>query len=205
MAELENVAKACFYRTSHLAPVLVLESGQSARHDDILRRLYRYQLPGSRVDIYNYIRIDDTLATSGQPSLEDLEDAARCGFEAVINLALHDDARYSLPDEAGAVIALGMMYTHIPVRFDAPSEADLLGFFAALDKYRGKRLLIHCAANKRVTAFLGLYRVIRQQWEIEPAFETMHQVWDPNPVWSSFIADMLDKLVPRDAAPPRRN
>lgn len=150
------------------------------------------------MDIYNYIRIDDTLATSGQPSAEELEDVARSGVEVVINLAPHD-ARYSLPDEAGAVGALGMMYTHIPVRFDAPGEADLLTFFAALETHRGKRLLIHCAANKRVTSFLGLYRVIRQQWEVEPAFETMHQVWDPNSVWSSFIAAMLDKLGPRTA------
>jgi protein tyrosine phosphatase (PTP) superfamily phosphohydrolase (DUF442 family) len=157
------------------------------------------------VDIYNYIRIDDTLATSGQPSVEELEEVARSGVEVVINLALHDDLRYALPDEAGTVAALGMMYTHIPVLFAAPSEADLLAFFAALDQHRGKRLLIHCAANKRVTAFLGLYRVIRERWDLEPAFETMHQVWEPNPVWSSFIAAMLDKFGRRTADSPRED
>ena len=52
-------------------------------------------------DIHNYLRIDDALATSGQPSMEELGAAARDGVEVVINLALHDDPRYSLPDEAG--------------------------------------------------------------------------------------------------------
>lgn len=150
----------------------------------------------AHVDIYNYVRIDESLATSGQPSIEELAAVARDGVEVVINLALHDDPRYSLPDEAGAVTSLGMTYVHIPVQFDAPTESDLLTFFAAMDKHRGQRVLVHCAANKRVTSFLGLYRVLRQHWEIEPAFATMHEVWEPNPVWSSFISTMLANLRP---------
>ena len=40
--------------------------------------------------------------------------------------------RYSLADEAGTVRSLGMDYVHIPVQFKAPTEADLLAFFAAI-------------------------------------------------------------------------
>jgi protein tyrosine phosphatase (PTP) superfamily phosphohydrolase (DUF442 family) len=32
-------------------------------------------------DIYNYLRIDETLSTGGQPSVEELAAAAREGFE----------------------------------------------------------------------------------------------------------------------------
>jgi protein tyrosine phosphatase (PTP) superfamily phosphohydrolase (DUF442 family) len=143
------------------------------------------------MDIYNYIRIDDALATSGQPSVEELGAIASDGVEVVVNLALHDDPRYSLPDEAGAVASLGMTYVHIPVKFDAPTEADLLAFFDAMERHQGKKLLVHCAANKRVTSFLGLYRVLRQNWDAEPAFAPMKEVWEPNPVWAAFIAAML--------------
>jgi protein tyrosine phosphatase (PTP) superfamily phosphohydrolase (DUF442 family) len=143
------------------------------------------------MDIYNYIRIDDALATSGQPSVEELGAIASDGVEVVVNLALHDDPRYSLPDEAGAVASLGMTYVHIPVKFDAPTEADLLAFFDAMEKHQGKKLLVHCAANKRVTSFLGLYRILRQNWDAEPAFAPMKEVWEPNPVWAAFIAAML--------------
>jgi hypothetical protein len=53
--------------------------------------------------------------------------------------------------------------------------------------------LVHCAANKRVTSFLGLYRVIRQNWEIETAFASMREIWEPNADWAPFIASMLAK------------
>jgi protein tyrosine phosphatase (PTP) superfamily phosphohydrolase (DUF442 family) len=149
------------------------------------------QLTAMRMDIYNYIRIDDALATSGQPSVEELGAIASDGVEVVVNLALHDDPRYSLPDEAGAVASLGMTYVHIPVKFDAPTEADLLAFFDAMERHQGKKLLVHCAANKRVTSFLGLYRILRQNWDAEPAFAPMKEVWEPNPVWAAFIAAML--------------
>ena len=142
-------------------------------------------------DIYNYRRIDDRLSTSGQPSEEELEAAAREGFEVVINLALHDDPRYSLANESGTVKSLGMDYVHIPVQFDRPTDADFQAFCEAMDAHRDKRVLIHCAANKRVTSFLGLYRVLRESWQKDAAFEPMHEIWDPNPTWAAFIDEML--------------
>lgn len=144
-------------------------------------------------DIYNYRGVDDSLATGGQPTEGQLAAAARAGFEVVINLALHDDPRYSLPDEPGLVQSLGMEYIHIPVQFDAPGEDDMLKFFAAMDQHESKKILVHCAANMRVSAFLGLYRVIEQNWSKEAAFELMKSVWEPNAVWSSFISDMIVK------------
>ena len=148
-------------------------------------------------DIYNYLPIDEKLATSGQPSVDELGAVADDGVEVVINLALHDDPRYSLPDEAGAISALGMTYVHIPVLFDAPTEDDLNAFFAAMDEHAGRKLLVHCAANKRVTSFLGLYRVMRQGRDAESAFAPMREIWEPNPVWAGFIESMIQKDTAR--------
>jgi len=149
-------------------------------------------------DIYNYLTIDDGLATSGQPSVDELGAAAADGVEVVINLALHDDPRYSLPDEARTVSSLGMTYVHIPVQFDRPLEEELVAFCDAMDEHRGRKILVHCAANKRVTSFLGLYRVIRHHWDTDRAFAPMNEIWEPNPAWASFISAMLDKH--KDAA-----
>lgn len=143
--------------------------------------------------IHNYRAVSDALGTSGQPTVSQIESIAAAGYQTVINLALHDDPRYSLPDEPGTVQSLGLSYVHIPVQFAAPTEADLLAFFAAMEAHQNKKLWIHCAANIRVSAFLGLYRVIKQQWTEEAAFELMHELWQPNDVWSSFIASMLAK------------
>ena len=142
-------------------------------------------------DIYNYREVSSELATSGQPKENQLASIAAAGYDVVINLALHDDPRYSLPDEPGSVHALGMSYVHIPVQFGAPTTDDLVTFFEAMERNRGRRIWVHCAANMRVTAFLGLYHVLREGWEIDRAFELMEGVWRPNEVWSAFIAAEL--------------
>lgn len=46
--------------------------------------------------IRNYRLLNDKLATSGQPSEAHFQAIAAVGYQVVINLALHDDPRYSL-------------------------------------------------------------------------------------------------------------
>ena len=142
-------------------------------------------------DIYNFRPVGPNLATSGQPSEEELCAIAAAGYTVVINIALHDDPRYSLPDETASVRALGLEYVHIPVQFGAPTERDLLDFFDVMDRYRNDRVWVHCAANKRVSAFVGLYRHLREGEAREQAFALMDSVWEPNEVWSKFIAERL--------------
>lgn len=139
----------------------------------------------------NFRQVDERLLTAGQPNETQLADAARQGVTVVINLALHDDPRYSLADEAGCVSGLGMEYVHIPVRFNAPTEEDLRAFLEAMDAHKGEKVLVHCAANYRVTAFVGLYRVLCEGWTADKAFEPMRSVWEPDPVWKEFIGNIL--------------
>ena len=143
--------------------------------------------------IYNFRAVDESLITSGQPTVPQLQSVAEAGFKTVINLALHDQPRYSLPDERGTVAGLGLAYVHIPVHFEAPTEADLLAFFDAMEAHRGEKILVHCAANMRVSAFLGLYWAVRLGWPDERAFQLQRELWQPNEVWSGFIAAMLAK------------
>ena len=143
----------------------------------------------------NFRTVNERLFTSGQPTESQLASARAAGVEVVINLALHDDPRYSLRDETGTVESLGMTYVHIPVQFGAPTEADLLAFFAAVDAHRGRRLLVHCGANYRVSAFLGLYNMLKLGQSRDEAFALMDSVWKPNPVWTQFIEDMLSRLA----------
>jgi protein tyrosine phosphatase (PTP) superfamily phosphohydrolase (DUF442 family) len=141
--------------------------------------------------IYNYRRASPRLATSGQPTGVQLAAIAAAGFEVVINLALHDDPRYSLADEPGTVQGLGLDYVHIPVKFAQPTQGDFTAFAAAMQKNSDRRVWVHCAANMRVSAFLGLYRVLRENWQEQEAFRLMHGLWQPDEVWAAFIAAML--------------
>lgn len=142
-------------------------------------------------EIHNHRAAGPELGTSGQPTAAQLQSIAAAGFGTVINLAPDDDPRYALPDEAGTVRALGLDYVSIPVPFDAPDRELLAEFFDAMDARAGERVWVHCVANMRVSAFVGLYRVLRRGWEPEPAFALMRDLWEPNAVWSAFIAEML--------------
>lgn len=141
--------------------------------------------------IYNYRQVTPRLATSGQPDEQELAAIAAAGYRVVINLALHHNARSSVADEAASVAALGMRYVHIPVLFDAPADADLAAFFAAMDEHAGAKVWVHCAANKRVSVFLGLYRHLRCGESVEDAFALQRDIWEPAPVWSAFRARTL--------------
>jgi protein tyrosine phosphatase (PTP) superfamily phosphohydrolase (DUF442 family) len=141
--------------------------------------------------IYNYRQLGPRLASSGQPDEHELVAIAAAGYELVLNLALHDDPGYSLPDEPGTVRGLGMRYIHIPVRFDAPTRDDLLRFFEAMDANRECRTWVHCAANMRVSVFLGLYWHLREGQPMEQAFALQRELWEPDGVWQAFIARTL--------------
>jgi protein tyrosine phosphatase (PTP) superfamily phosphohydrolase (DUF442 family) len=146
-------------------------------------------------DIYNFLEINKSLSTSGQPTEAQLSALAKEGYELIINLALHDDPRYSLPDETSYIESIGMQYIHIPVQFDAPLKSNLVDFFNTMESNKGKKIHIHCAANMRVSAFLGLYLLVRERRTRKEAFEPLQSIWEPDPVWSSFIDSMLEEFA----------
>lgn len=140
--------------------------------------------------IYNYRRLTDLIATAGQPSEEELAAVARAGFEVVVNLALHD-AEYSLPDECRTVESLGLRYIHIPVVWERPLRADLERFFGVMNELTGKHIFVHCAANKRVSVFMALYRQRRQGWSADAVMPDVLAIWEPDDVWRRFLKEMI--------------
>lgn len=142
--------------------------------------------------IYNFLSLSEKLATAGQPLEEELEAVSKEGYEVVINLAL-SDADYSLADEEGSVFKLGMEYIHIPVIWQYPTSDDLDKFFNAMEKYKHKKLFVHCAANMRVSSFVALYRVIKEGWSYSDAINDVYRIWKPNNIWSEFIRSELTR------------
>jgi len=139
---------------------------------------------------YNYRKLSQWIATAGQPTEEELVAVVRAGYRVVINLGLHDGA-YALPDERGLVQSLGLDYIHIPVAWERPTKADFGRFLEVMDACKGKSLFVHCAANKRVSAFMALYRVVRLGWPVERALEDMRGLQFPEP-WQQFMDDVLN-------------
>lgn len=145
----------------------------------------RFRATGLR-DIFNYLPVHDRLITSGQPTETQLAAVHAAGFVRVINLAPHG-LENSLPDEAGVVTALGMDYVHIPVDFKNPSDTDFTAFCAALEQAPAQKILVHCAANMRVSAFVFRYRTQILGEDKAKAEQDLHRIWKPFGVWAEFI------------------
>jgi protein tyrosine phosphatase (PTP) superfamily phosphohydrolase (DUF442 family) len=144
-------------------------------------------------DIKNYLQISDRLACAGQPDEGQLTTIAADGFEVVINLGLAT-GKYALADEAASVTRLGMEYFHVPVLFESPQLADLISFMAIMDQRQDKKTLVHCAVNYRASAFSGLYLLATSAVDQEGLRSFIEQIWNPDPVWETFIAEAMLRI-----------
>jgi uncharacterized protein (TIGR01244 family) len=127
-------------------------------------------------DIRGWQRLDAQTTTSGRIEDADVARLAGIGTRHVINLAMgdHPDA---LADEAEKLAGAGIGYTHIPVPFDAPSEAHYEAFKDALNHVQGP-VHVHCIVNWRVSAFF--FRLNRERgMDEDEALALMHRQWAP--------------------------
>ena len=145
-------------------------------------------------EIRNFIPVTGCIGTGGQPTEEQICELVDAGYEVVINLGLLGQA-YSLPDEAGLVRSLGLGYRHIPVDFKGPKQEDLNAFIDAMDDVDGKKVFVHCAANYRVACFVGLYSEARLGWTEQQAGDHIARIWQPDEIWSAFLADARRDLA----------
>lgn len=145
-------------------------------------------------DIYNFLALSETLFTGGMPKADELTDAAQHGVEMVINLAPHEVSN-ALPGEAELVTSLGVQYINIPVIWNTPTKDGLDRFMDIMDESKDKKILVHCQANFRATAFVALYRILRQGWNADDAMAGMHKIWDAEdyPIWKMFIEENLKR------------
>jgi len=143
-------------------------------------------------DIYNFLPLSKNLFTGGMPKAEELRDAAGQGVQVVVNLALHNIPN-ALPEEQKLVRSLDMTYINIPVVWNHPTQENLNEFLDVMDAHSEEKVLVHCEANYRATAFPALYRILRLGWRPEDALGVMHQIWNEEkyPVWKKFIEESI--------------
>ena len=56
-----------------------------------------------------------------------------------------------------------------------------------------RKLMVHCAANYRVSAFYAIYAVEHLDWSPGHAWEFIGATWniEENAVWEAFVADRI--------------
>lgn len=139
-------------------------------------------------EIYNYLKLSDTLHSGGMPTPEQILSLAEDGIKVVINLATSKSEGW-IPDEKDMVEAQHIAYYGITVDWDSPAMDDLSKFMVVMDKHKHEKILVHCQANYRATAFIALYRYNFLGWAEENAFRDLRKIWNPAeyPVWQKFI------------------
>lgn len=143
-------------------------------------------------EIYNFLNLSDSIATSGQPTEEQFSAIKDSGYQVVVNLALPESPN-ALPDEKKVVEAQGMQYVNIPVIWDNPTIEDVARFFSVMSANADKNIFVHCAANMRVSAFMYLYRRLHEGMSEEDARKDLHQIWEPNEIWQKFIEQVVEQ------------
>jgi len=128
---------------------------------------------------YNYRFVSEKVATAGVLKPRLLAGLGEEGIELVINL-MPDDSEYAVEGEGTIVQDQGIEYWYLPVDFSAPKLEEYLQFKDKLRQVGDKKLLIHCAANYRVSAFYSRYAIESGIWSVEEANRFMRSIWNPD-------------------------
>jgi protein tyrosine phosphatase (PTP) superfamily phosphohydrolase (DUF442 family) len=140
----------------------------------------------------NVVPISASLVTSGQPSRDALARLSAQGFGAVIYLA-PPTVSDAVPGEADIVRRQGLEFVNIPIEFGNPTEADFQSFVEAMNRFRDRKVLVHCQVNMRASSMTFLYRVIIGREMPEQAYESVARVWSPEGPWRSLLIAQLHK------------
>ena len=143
------------------------------------------------MNIINFVQLTENIASSGQPSREELTQIATLGYKTVINLALvtSDNA---IVNEGDIVTELGLPYIHIPIQWQQPLLEQFRLFVAVMQQQNQRKVWVHCAFNMRVSVFLYLYSRLHLKVDESVARQKLNQVWEPNDIWSQFIIDVIN-------------
>ncbi|MEH1939157.1 MAG: sulfur transferase domain-containing protein [Nostoc sp.] len=95
----------------------------------------------------NNKKVSDDLSAAGQPTSEELKQAAQEGFKSVLNLRSPDEAGF-LSDEQQQAEAAGLQYANVPLKPSEPNQ-ELTKLAIQEIENLPKPILIHCAAGAR--------------------------------------------------------
>jgi len=144
-------------------------------------------------DILNYIKINELISTSGQPTVEQFELIAQEEFEVVINLALYN-ASNAIENEDKVVTSLNMTYFHIPVDFENPKPSDVKLFLNTLQALGSNKVWVHCALNYRVSAFMYIYHKYILQTPFDDIDISLFEEWSPDIKWQEIIKISYEEI-----------
>jgi protein tyrosine phosphatase (PTP) superfamily phosphohydrolase (DUF442 family) len=134
--------------------------------------------------------ISPLLVTAGQPDRASLQRLKSEGYAAVISLA-PGNTTDAVADQAEILAAQGVEFVHIPIPWQAPEAKHLEAMATAMQRLKGKKVLVHCQMNMRASAVTFLYRTIHEKEDPAKAWGDVKALWTPSNQWAAFIDGQL--------------
>jgi len=137
--------------------------------------------------IKNFVQLTEDVATSGQPGIDEFKLIAGVGYEYIINLGMpdHPDA---VKEEDRVISELGLIYVHIPVKFDFPTKEQVRFFCNLMAFLQGKKIFVHCIMNYRVSAFMYHYLSKVEKYSEKKSRSPIFDQWEPDPIWQELMS-----------------
>ena len=148
------------------------------------------RVPVAGIVAPNVVVVRPDLVTAGQPDRESLLRLKAEGYAAVISLA-PGDTPDAVPDEGEILKRQGVEFVHVPIPWQSPEPKHLEAMAAAMQRLKGKKVLVHCQMNMRASALTFLYRAIHEKEDPATAWADVKKLWTPKDQWAQFIDTQL--------------
>ena len=159
------------------------QNAASAQPDSIKNRVE---------DAYNFRRPTPQVHTSGVINENQLTNLKAEGYIAVINL-LPKKNDNAIANEKKIVKEQGLSYHNIKVDWENPTAKDYAKAITSSDPTQ--KVIVHCAANFRASAFFSLYAYKNLRWSEGHVTESINSVWAiaDYPTWDTFIKNKMQE------------
>lgn len=141
-------------------------------------------------DIPKLLCVNESVATSGQPTEGAFAKLAASGFKSVLNLRTANEG-IDLARERELVEKAGMRYFSIPVVSNNPRPEQVEEFIRLMKDSSAQPVLIHCGSANRVGGFWMIYRVVGQGWDEDKALEEATKIGLSSPALKKFAQDYI--------------
>ncbi len=145
-------------------------------------------------EIPRVLCLNENIATGAQPKNEAFAKLAQNGFRSVLSLRTENEG-VDLKKDRELTEGAGMQYLHVPIVSAAPDTNRIADFIKAVDDPKHHPMLIYCGSANRVGAFWMIYRVVRDGWTEDKAFEEAVKIGLTRPELKAFVQSYLAQRV----------
>jgi protein tyrosine phosphatase (PTP) superfamily phosphohydrolase (DUF442 family) len=138
-------------------------------------------------NIFNYMAINDHIASSGQPTQGQFQWIKKAGYTVIIDLTTDDFIDNTVENEREIVTGFGLKYIQIPVVFSNPQRGDFETFVQTMKQLSEEKVWIHCLVNARASSFIYKYRTNVLGENKENALWDLREIWEPFGPWKGFV------------------